>query len=218
MKKVILLTVSVLLLLFSSAYPQSDLRISDFSAKFSKKQIKIYWYLNRSDFKYSRLEVKTPGSPDYTYLMDFNVTDGKLKSINDSIRLYRYENIYMPKSNGVYYFRITVYGKSLMSPVSEELKIGISNLPDFKLFQNSPNPFNPSTSITYEIYSATRVTLKVFAMDGREIATLVDDFRNPGVYKVDFDSNIIKDLSSGIYFYKLQTDYSSDIGKMIFTK
>jgi GH35 family endo-1,4-beta-xylanase len=71
---------------------------------------------------------------------------------------------------------------------------------EFKLEQNYPNPFNPTTNISYSILNATKVTLKIFDVLGREIKTLVNSEQRPGRYTVTFDG---KDLSSGIYFYKL---------------
>jgi hypothetical protein len=74
----------------------------------------------------------------------------------------------------------------------------------FLLEQNYPNPFNPSTTITFHIPNLkprTAVTLKVYDMLGREIATLVDGERMPGRYAVSFDG---ENLSSGIYFYQLR--------------
>lgn len=71
---------------------------------------------------------------------------------------------------------------------------------DYALYQNYPNPFNPSTNITYAIPLGSYVTLKVFNILGKEIATLVNEYQNAGSYKVQFDG---KYLSGGIYFYQI---------------
>ena len=71
----------------------------------------------------------------------------------------------------------------------------------FSLNQNYPNPFNPSTTIAYAIPQSTTVTLKVYDMLGREVATLVQADQVAGSYTVRFDGS---SLSSGIYYYKLQ--------------
>jgi hypothetical protein len=80
-----------------------------------------------------------------------------------------------------------------------------NNLPSgFELSQNYPNPFNPSTNIEFRIADNGFVTLKVYDILGNEIATLVNEEKQPGVYKVEFNSSSIKNLpSSGIYFYQL---------------
>ncbi len=70
----------------------------------------------------------------------------------------------------------------------------------FELYQNYPNPFNPSTTIKYKIASAGLVKLKVYDVLGKEVAILIDEEKQPGIYKVDFNAS---KLSSGIYFYQL---------------
>jgi photosystem II stability/assembly factor-like uncharacterized protein len=91
----------------------------------------------------------------------------------------------------------------------------------FNLNQNYPNPFNPSTSIQYAISSPANgtgtqlVTLKVYDLLGREVATLVNEEKPAGSYEVEF---IASNLASGIYFYKLQSGDYSEIKKMILMK
>ena len=71
---------------------------------------------------------------------------------------------------------------------------------DFTLKQNYPNPFNPTTAISYELSAVSQVSLKVYDMVGREIATLVEDSRPAGVHTVVFDAS---GLASGVYVYRL---------------
>ncbi|MGE5352904.1 MAG: alpha-amylase family glycosyl hydrolase, partial [Acidobacteriota bacterium] len=76
-----------------------------------------------------------------------------------------------------------------------------STINSYGLEQNYPNPFNPSTRISYELPKDSRVTLKVYDIMGREVATLVDGFQGKGKYSREFTG---KNLSSGIYFYELR--------------
>lgn len=85
----------------------------------------------------------------------------------------------------------------------------------FKLRQNYPSPFNPSTRIDYELPSAGYVTLKVFTILGREIKTLVNEFETPGSYSIEWDG---AGMPSGIYFYRLSTDSFVDQKKMVLIK
>tara|TARA_Y100001935_G_scaffold223573_1_gene199125 strand:- start:23709 stop:26729 length:3021 start_codon:yes stop_codon:yes gene_type:complete len=83
------------------------------------------------------------------------------------------------------------------------------------LNQNYPNPFNPSTNISYQLPEHGRVRLTVFDALGREIATLVNGLQNAGNHSVTFDAS---GLSSGIYFYRLETGNFSTIKKMMLIK
>ena len=82
----------------------------------------------------------------------------------------------------------------------------------FILEQNYPNPFNPSTTIRYSIPASEFVTLNVYDVLGNEVATLVDEYRPAGSYEVNFNAS---QLSSGIYFYKLQAGSFVETKKMI---
>lgn len=71
----------------------------------------------------------------------------------------------------------------------------------FHLAQNYPNPFNPTTAISYQLSAVSFVTLKVFDVLGREVAVLVNEVRQPGVYTVRWDAS---SFPSGVYFYRLE--------------
>lgn len=89
----------------------------------------------------------------------------------------------------------------------------------FKLEQNYPNPFNPSTVIQYQITKESFVTLKVYDMLGREVATLVNQYLQPGIYLVDFNTdNMSRQLTSGTYFYTLRAGNDEDTKKLILLK
>ena len=83
---------------------------------------------------------------------------------------------------------------------------------EFSLEQNYPNPFNPATSIQYTISSKQNVQLLVYNVLGKEIATLVNEEKPAGNYKVNFDAS---KLSSGVYFYQLQAGSFVETKKMI---
>jgi photosystem II stability/assembly factor-like uncharacterized protein len=86
---------------------------------------------------------------------------------------------------------------------------------DFSLSQNFPNPFNPSTTINFTLPVSGNVSLKVYDMVGREVATLVNSYTNAGSYSVSFDATR---LSSGMYFYKLQSGEFTQVKKMMLLK
>lgn len=85
--------------------------------------------------------------------------------------------------------------------------------------QNYPNPFNPSTIISYSISNPDMVSLKVYDVMGRFVGTLVNEFQPAGNYKVQFNASDLKgELSSGIYFYVLQSNNFLITKKMVLTK
>jgi hypothetical protein len=86
---------------------------------------------------------------------------------------------------------------------------------DFVLFQNYPNPFNPTTVINYFLPVAGHVVVKVYDMLGREVATLVNEQKPAGSYHVAFDARL---LSSGVYFYSLQSKSFKDTKEMVLIK
>ncbi len=100
---------------------------------------------------------------------------------------------------------------SLFSSINDERSNNIT----FTLSQNYPNPFNPSTTISFDLPNSEFVTLKVYDVLGREITTLVNEELYAGQHTKVFNA---ENLSSGVYFYKLQAGNFSETRKMILTK
>jgi hypothetical protein len=85
----------------------------------------------------------------------------------------------------------------------------------YSLSQNYPNPFNPVTKINFAIPKQGFVTLKVYDVLGREIRTLVNEVKTAGEYSVDFNAS---EFSSGVYFYRLESQGFTDIKRMMLVK
>ncbi len=85
----------------------------------------------------------------------------------------------------------------------------------YSLAQNYPNPFNPSTSIKFSVPKPSNVLLKVYDILGKEVATLVNELRQPGFHTVDFDAS---QLASGIYFYRIEAGDYNAVKKMMLVK
>ncbi|RMG63673.1 MAG: DNRLRE domain-containing protein [Calditrichaeota bacterium] len=106
--------------------------------------------------------------------------------------------------------------------ITYTMPVGIADidepgLRDFELVQNYPNPFNPSTTIEYRLNRATEVSLKIFNVLGQEIRTLVQARQTAGTYRVVWDGRDARGqrMPGGVYFYRLKTDRSSVVKKMI---
>ncbi len=112
--------------------------------------------------------------------------------------------------------------------LAADLVVGVKELHGqvpsaYSLAQNYPNPFNPSTIIRYSVPTTSFVTLKVYDVLGREVATLVNQEQGPGTYSADFNAT---NVSNGIYFYRLvvsganptQAGNFTDVKKMMLLK
>jgi len=120
----------------------------------------------------------------------------------------------------------------LETKLTDEIVVSVANeepVPTtFSLEQNYPNPFNPSTKIRYtipsvianEVKQSQLVTLKVFDILGNEVATLVDEEKPAGSYEVEFNSHSgeVRNLTSGVYYYRINASGYSETRKMILLK
>lgn len=234
-KRLLLFNLFIVLLLSSSkagsnadttTSPQADSNdvLTAVSARIKNYNIHINWKItNPREISYFEILRKDTRSKDYV-----SINKKETVKRNDYIENYTDENnksvlkfnyVDKPEKDGVYYYKIKAFDlKDNVIFESDEIKIGISGIRDFKLEQNHPNPFNPATTIRYELFNESHVTLKVYDLIGKEITTLVDEILAKGEYTVEFDASRYSNLTSGIYFYKLTTDYYSDVRKMILTK
>ena len=112
-------------------------------------------------------------------------------------------------SAGKYSYRLKQIDNDGQFEYSKTIEVDFNGVKNFELSQNYPNPFNPSTSIQYAIGSRQFVSLKIFNLLGKEVTTLVNEYREAGSYEINFDaSSASGGLPSGVYIYKLQAgDY-----------
>jgi len=150
-------------------------------------------------------------SNDYgTNWMQINtgLTNYQVDALIISINAAGDTNLYAGTDDGV-------WRRPLSEIITNVENIDDNNPNHFSLSQNYPNPFNPTTSIQYAVSSREFVTLKVYDLLGREVATLINEEKPAGEYEIEFNAS---GLASGIYFYKLQAGSYSSIKKMICLK
>ncbi|MFA5010439.1 MAG: T9SS type A sorting domain-containing protein [Ignavibacteria bacterium] len=109
---------------------------------------------------------------------------------------------------------IVNYGVDI-GPNAIDPNVNLQTPKEYKLEQNFPNPFNPTTSINYSIPKSGLVTLKIYNIFGKEISTLVNEVKNSGNYSVDFNAS---NISSGLYFYELTSGSFVQTRKMMLIK
>ena len=143
-------------------------------------------------------------NPNLTYDEVFNVLMNT--SVSDEITG-------QVPNNEFGYGRIDAYAAMQQLITSVEENAEIPN--QFSLSQNYPNPFNPNTVIKYNIPSINFVSVKVYDVLGNEVSILVNEIKPPGSYNVTFDGS---ELSSGVYFYRINAGNFQQVKKMIFIK
>ena len=102
-----------------------------------------------------------------------------------------------------------------MNSIIDVKQVGTEIPSKYSMKQNYPNPFNPVTKISFDIPKKSFVSLKIYDILGKEIKTLVSEEKSAGKYIVDFDASY---LSSGVYFYKLESGSFAETRRMIVLK
>lgn len=140
---------------------------------------------------------------------------GNMNDYGRKILLDRDDNVYVcgnshRNSTGLYDIFVIKYSQGTIGVNNQS---GIPS--EFRLFQNYPNPFNPATIIDYELPTTNFVSLKIYGILGNEVITLVNEKKNSGSYKVEFNGT---NLPSGVYYYKLESENFVETKKMILLK
>jgi len=132
-----------------------------------------------------------------THQKEYNFIDSEINSTGTSS--YRLKQI---DNDGSYEF-------------SKTIEVNFGSPINFELSQNYPNPFNPSTTISFNLHKSGVVTLRVYNLMGEEIKTLVEGYREAGIYTVKFNA---EGHPSGMYLYRLSTNDFTETKKMLFMK
>lgn len=182
--------------------------LTSFTANYANNEVELTWITATEKNNYGFEVLKRYDGEQYQTIAFVN---GNGTTTNRVTYTFTDNDI---KSDKIYY-RLKQIDYNGDVSYSAEVYVDIKMPDEFVLHQNFPNPFNPTTSLQYAIGSRQFVTLKVYDLLGREIATLVNEEKLPGVYEVEFNA---ANLSSGTYFYKLQAGDYSQIKKMILLK
>jgi hypothetical protein len=116
---------------------------------------------------------------------------------------------------GKYYYRLKQIDNIGTYKYSDIVEADLSAPSILELNQNYPNPFNPSTTISYSLPKTEMVSIKIYDMLGKEVRTLVNEYKNAGSYMVVFNAS---NLASGTYLYRLTTGEFTQVKKLILLK
>lgn len=156
---------------------------------------------------YLILNVKlNPSNGNYSWS---HIYSPNTQNFSNSIISDNLMNIYVSGQTGSRSFVIK-YSQQIVGIINQ------NNIAEyFELNQNYPNPFNPVTNISFSVAKSQIVKVIVYDINGKLVEVLLDKFINSGNYNIMFDGS---KLSSGVYFYKIQTEGFSDTKKMILAK
>jgi len=183
-----------------------------FSASVNKTTVSLYWQ--------TAVEINNSGFEVQRTIKDGNDSWAKIGFVNGNGTKNTPTNYTFSDSKiktGKYNYRlkqIDFNGNFTFYSLNTLITI---NAPDkFELSQNYPNPFNPTTNIEFQIPVDSKVTLKIYDITGKEVATLINnEFKSADYYTVSFNA---VNLASGIYFYRITTDKFTSMKKMVMIK
>ncbi|MBK8552938.1 MAG: T9SS type A sorting domain-containing protein [Ignavibacteria bacterium] len=187
--------------------------LASFTSAVNKRNVTLNWATasesNNSGFSIERSDVRGQTSTVWTKIG--SVTGNGTTTTPQS---YSYTDRNLASGNYNYRLKQTDFnGNFEYFNLSNEVVVGIPA--SYDLSQNYPNPFNPTTNINYEIPFDGKVSLKIFDMSGKEVASLVNEVKTAGYYTYNFNAS---SLSSGVYFYSLSANNFTATKKMMLLK
>lgn len=192
---------------------QVPVELVSFSASVNKNEVILNWKtateINNKGFEVQRLQDNEIKGPDDWQVIGF--INGSGTTAEEHTYSFNDEGV----SEGTYHYRVRQIDLDGSSTYTKAVEAEVTSPSEFILGQNYPNPFNPTTTIKFSIPTKSFVTLKVYNILGREAASLVNDVKEAGSYNISFDA---KNLSSGIYLYKLEAGKFISTRKMLFLK
>ncbi|MBK7630479.1 MAG: T9SS type A sorting domain-containing protein [Ignavibacteriales bacterium] len=183
--------------------------LTSFTANLNSGKVNLIWQTatetNNSGFNIERKNIES------SKWNSIGFVNGKGTTTEQQNYSFVDENV----SAGKYLYRLKQIDFNGMFEYSNEIEVVVNAPDNFSLNQNYPNPFNPSTTIEFQLPKESFVTLKVYNILGKEVASLVNEQKPAGVHKVNFDAS---EMPSGMYIYKISTGSFEQTRKMLFLK
>lgn len=172
-----------------------------FKYEFIDGQVNLYWETatETNNYGFAIERISTSLGTCYNY-KQIGFVKGKGNS--NSLNKYSFMDNHVI-STGIYRYRLKMLALDGTVSFSKEIELNINLEKSFSLFQNYPNPFNPETKINFSIPEDSKISLKVFNVNGVELASLVNGNLLKGNYEVTFSTSRIN-FPAGVYFYSLE--------------
>lgn len=178
-----------------------------FSAKVVNGQVLLNW-TSASEKNNLGFEIEKFFS-DQWYKIGF--VEGKGTTTNQSSYSFVDKNL----KQGTFSYRLKQIDFDGSFSYSKAVDVSVELPNQFALEQNYPNPFNPTTTIEYRLPEKSNITLKIYDVLGREIVTLVNEEKEAGIYRIDFDAS---KLTSGVYYAQIYAGLFNQVKKMTLVK
>jgi hypothetical protein len=191
---------------FTSTIP---VELTSFSATVNDNEIKLVWNTATELNNYG-FEVERSVDNNSWTAIGFVDGNGTTSNPNSYTFIDKVNNL-----SGSYTYRLKQVDHDGSYEYSKSIEVVLGTPTAYKLDQNYPNPFNPSTLISFTLPEAGITNLVIFNSLGQEIATLVNGQLEAGSHKYNFNA---KNLTSGIYFYKLESENFVQVRKMMLLK
>jgi hypothetical protein len=186
----------------------TPVELSSFTGQNINNSVKLEWTAQtETNNNIFEIERKNPNSSW--------IRIAEVKGAGTSISPKQYSFVDKILPIGKYYYRLNQLDYNGQSKYSNEIEVNINSPDKYSLEQNFPNPYNPSTTIKYQLPKDGLVRLKVLDILGREVTTLVNENKIAGFYEVNFYAS---PLPSGIYFYRLEAGQFIQVKKMMLIK
>jgi hypothetical protein len=196
--------------------------LSSFATKIQGRNIQLNWQ-TKTEKNSNKFEIERMNSGgNINNSIWQSVGSVKAADLSNSTKQYSFTDNNLQK--GKYQYRLKMIDNDGTFEYSNVVEADVALPNNFELSQNYPNPFNPTTRINYSLPFDSNVSLDIYNIVGEKVAQLVNQEQAAGYYSVDFNSSVVKSLSSGVYLYRIHAvnnslgkDFSS-IKKMIMLK
>jgi hypothetical protein len=202
-------TLSVWTAPFSDTASVLPVELTQFTSSINNKKVELSWETATETNNYGfQIDRKFENNSDWAGV-------GFVKGNGNSYSPKIYSFTDVPLRMGTYKYRLKQMDLNGHYKYTSEIEVVYNNVMNFSLNQNFPNPFNPSTTISYQLSAEGPVSIKVYDVLGRELITLVNEVKQSGLHEVNFDAS---EFGSGIYLYKMTVNNFIQIRKMIVLK